>query len=83
MVVGYKFWVSCVCNGLVPSPLSRTRSNYSSAESSERQLFFYKFLHSFSPQNTMDIERLTKAVEQEYYRLKEFKKQEAEEEVKV
>jgi hypothetical protein len=31
----------------------------------------------------MDIERLTKAVEQEYYRLKEFKKQEAEEEVKV
>ncbi|CAB3989343.1 histone-lysine N-methyltransferase EZH2-like [Paramuricea clavata] len=30
----------------------------------------------------MDIERLTKAVEQEYYRLKEFKKQEADEEVK-
>jgi hypothetical protein len=31
----------------------------------------------------MDIERLTKAVEQEYYRLKEVKKREADDEVKV
>lgn len=31
----------------------------------------------------MDIERLTEAVEQEYYRLKEMKKQEADGEVKV
>ena len=31
----------------------------------------------------MDIERLTRAVEQEYYRLKEVKKREAEGEVKV
>lgn len=31
----------------------------------------------------MDIEQLTKAVEQEYFRLKEMKKREAEEDIKA
>ena len=45
--------------------------------------FFFHFFLQFLARNTMNIERLTKAVEQEYYRLKEAKKQEADAEVKV
>jgi hypothetical protein len=77
----YEIWARCACEvsrAQSSTSITLARSKLEQNRSGEVSVCFKNCLL-----NVMDIERLTTAVEQEYHRLKEVKKREADDEVKV